>query len=159
MDFYKKLFTISLICIMMAALSTFGMCEEISPPSDAKILDLSKVTPDDLTKLEKSDIAQKGKLIFYAPQDYELPVNLALTGSVISSDGNNNTVKVKFHTSVYVYFPSSGEPLFSIDGNTWEKGNKLFTGCISFGFVMNKNENDSKPVSNLSFGLEVRSEK
>ncbi|MEQ8168334.1 MAG: hypothetical protein ABRQ38_05520 [Candidatus Eremiobacterota bacterium] len=153
----KKLFTMFLVCLMFTALATFGSCEEISPPSDAKIMDLSTVSGEELAGISK-DPSAAGKMIFYAPKDYELTVNLAISGTVASLQDNEKPVKIKFHIPVYVYFPSCGDPVFSTDGKTWETGDKLFSGSISCGFAGDKEKNDGKITSNFSFELNLRSE-
>jgi hypothetical protein len=156
---YKKLFTMFLVCLIFTALARLGSCEEISPPSDAKIMDLSSVSEEELISLSQSDASQMGKLIFYAPKDYEMTVNLMISGSVATLHDNDKPVKVKFHMPLYVYFPSSGDPVFSIDGKKWDTGDKIFCGSISFGFGVDKEKNDGKPVSNFSFDLNVRDNK
>jgi len=151
---YKKLFTMFLVCLLFTALATFGSCEEISPPSDAKIMDLSTISGEELAGLSK-DPSGMGKMIFYAPKDYEMTVNLMISGSVASLVENDRPVKIKFHMPVYVYFFPAG-PVFSIDGKKWETGDRLFTGCISCGFGSDKEKNDGKVISNFSFELNLR---
>jgi hypothetical protein len=155
---YKKLFTMFLVCLMFTALSTFGNCEGIKPPSDAKIMDLSTLSGEELAGLSKSNISQMDKTIFYAPKDFEMAINLMITGSVASLEDNDHQIKLKFHRPIYVYFPSSGDPVFSTDCKTWETGNKIFSGSISCGFNADKDKNNGKAVSNLSLEVNLRFE-
>jgi hypothetical protein len=147
---YKKT-NIILIGILFITIFGFsyGLCKEIQPPSDAQIIDLSKMTTENLKEILDNKQTTSGKIILLAPQGYEMNLSIKFDGSVISTE--NSTVqplKVKFKKTVYFY-PVKGEPLFSLDGKKWGKGTEFFSGNIAFTCSVEEAASLKNPIFNL----------
>ena len=156
----KLLFKLCITFILCILVVNHGFCIENGPSEEALILNLSELDTDILKDLEENPEDWAGKLVFYAPAGYEMALNFTLSGDIASSASEEDIIKIRFAEPVYFYAPKEGEPLFSIDGKSWEKTAKLFSGIISFGCGVKKDEEteEDKNIFNLNFQVNLREE-
>jgi hypothetical protein len=143
---------ISFTCLLILLVTFAGACSEQIPSEHARMIDISKITGDELKALEK--ICDNEEMIIYAPAGYALDINLNVKGDVASSEVESS-IKLKFAKPVYFFFTKDiKDPLFSIDGKTWKKATDLFKGSITFG--VSETDKENKPYGNFTFEVNMK---
>ena len=62
--FLKKLSLLVLVVLMVLSVKLCAMCQELAPPADLSVVDLSTLSPEDVIKLQNPEAI--GKSVFYA---------------------------------------------------------------------------------------------
>jgi hypothetical protein len=153
------------VIIILAVLAIFSMaqqgwCRTEGPSPDVPVINIGELTADKLKEFQAICEKKGSEFIFYAPEGFEMAVNVKVEGSVVSmKDGGEKPIVIKFQTPVYFYASSKkgSDPLFSLDCKKWCKATELFGGMISFGAGSDKNGDASIPVFNLTMKLDLKS--